>query len=159
MRMSGEQASRPLSQDTVRVIRSWYQFKLTLREDSRMKDLLLCLKPNQRKGSKPRCHWLTHGTRKQVAKRLTKLTSPWGIVSENDYWMPEGFCDIEEAQLHKATKLLPQEHCDKLDKWWLAEPCEESQTPNFDIASTCTIKGTKGMLLVEAKAHSTELKV
>ncbi len=124
-----------------------------------MKDLLLCLKPKQRKGSKPRCHWLTHGTRKQVAKRLTKLTSPWGTVSANDHWMPEGFCDIEEAQLHKATKLLPQEHCDKLTKWWLAEPSEESKTPNFDIASTGTIKGKKGMLLVEAKAHSAELKV
>lgn len=124
-----------------------------------MNHLLKKLPCDRRKGSKPRCHWLTHGTREQVAKRLTKLLSPWGKVSADNRWMPEGFCDIEEAQLHKATKLLPQEHCDKLDKWWLAESSEKSQTPNFDIASTCTIKGTKGMLLVEAKAHSAELKV
>ena len=31
-------------------------------------------------------------------------------------------------------------------------------TPNFDIASTCTIDGSAGLLLVEAKAHETELK-
>ena len=30
-------------------------------------------------------------------------------------------------------------------------------TPNFDIASTCTIDGAPGILLVEAKAHHTEL--
>src|SRR5215217_4056296 len=30
--------------------------------------------------------------------------------------------------------------------------------PNFDIASTCTIGGAPGLLLVEAKAHDQELK-
>ena len=124
-----------------------------------MKDLLLCLKPNQRKGSKPRCHRFTHGTREQVARRLTKLIRPWGTVSADDCWMPEGFCQIEEAQLHKATKLLPQEQCNILGKWWFAEQNECSKSPSFDIASTCTINGTEGMLLVEAKAHSAELKV
>ena len=51
-------------------------------------------------------HWLTHGTRKQVAKQLTKLTSPWGIVSENDYWMPEGFCDIELRQQSEQKRMI-----------------------------------------------------
>ena len=32
------------------------------------------------KGSKLRCHLLTHGTCKQVAKRLTKLVEPYGVV-------------------------------------------------------------------------------
>jgi len=31
-------------------------------------------------------------------------------------------------------------------------------TPNWDIASTCTIDGKRGLLLVEAKAHHKELK-
>jgi len=31
-------------------------------------------------------------------------------------------------------------------------------TPNWDIASTCTIEEKPGLLLVEAKAHDTELK-
>ncbi len=120
-----------------------------------MKDLLLCLKPKQRKGSNPRCHWLTHGTRKQVAKRLTKLTSPWGIVSENDYWMPEGFCDIKEVQLHTATGLLPCKIRDKLDDWWLVD--KRGTRPQWDIASTCKVNGSDGILLVEAKAHTKEL--
>ena len=124
-----------------------------------MRFLLDKLPDDRRKGSKPRCHWLTYGTRDQVAKRLTRLATPWGTVSAHDHWMPEGFCDIEEAQLHKATKLLPKQVCHRLGEWWLAEPNEKSKTPNFDIASTCTINGTNGMLLVEAKAHSTELKV
>ena len=126
-----------------------------------MKDLLLCLKPKQRKGSKPRCHWLTDGSREQVARRLTKLVSPWGRVSADDRWMPEGFRQVEEAQLHKATQLLPQEDCERLCKWWFAHPSEDSKSPNFDIASTCTIHDheAKGILLVEAKAHSAELKV
>ena len=124
-----------------------------------MNHLLKKLPSNRQKGSKPRCHWLTHGTREQVAKRLTKLVRPWGTVSADNCWMPEGFCDIEEAQLHKATKLLPQEYCEELRDWWLAEPSECSKTPEFDIACTCTINGTEGILLVEAKAHSAELKV
>ena len=35
------------------------------------------------RGSKPRCHWLTHGTHEQVAKRLTELIEPYGKVSSS----------------------------------------------------------------------------
>ena len=124
-----------------------------------MEDRLFKLKPKQRKGSKPRCHWLTHGTREQVADRLTELVKPWGSVSADDHWMPEGFCQIEEAQLHKATKLLCHEERDRLSEWWLAVKSDESKTPNFDIASTYNVSGTKGILLVEAKAHTGEFLV
>ena len=111
------------------------------------------------KGSKPRCHWLTHGTREQVAKRLTELVEPYGKMSANDHWMPEGFCNIQEAQLDKACQLLPkQEERDKLRDWWLAVS-RNANTPNWDIAGTytCTIENKKGLLLVEAKAHAQEL--
>ena len=115
------------------------------------------LDSNAQKGSKPRCHWLTHGTREQVAMRLTELIEPYGKVSANDHWMPEGFCDTQEAQLDKACKLLPkQEERDKLRDWWLAVP-SNANTPNWDIASTCTVDGNKGLLLFEAKAHAQEL--
>ena len=110
-----------------------------------------------RRGSKPRCHWLTHGTREQAAKRLTELIEPYGKVSANDHWMPQGFCAIQEAQLDKACELLPkQEERDKLRDWWLVVP-RNANTPNWDIASTCTVRGSKGLLLVEAKAHTQEL--
>ena len=115
------------------------------------------LKP---KGSKPRCNWLTHGTPEQVASRLTKLVEPYGTVLVKDHWMPEGFCQIEEAELdkYKAQKLIPEkEQREKLSKWWLAFP-GGANTPNWDIASTCTLNGKCGLLLVEAKAHTEELK-
>ena len=48
--------------------------------------------------------------------------------------------------------------CEALGDWWLAVQSDDSQTPNWDIASTCTWDGHKGLLLVEAKAHTQELK-
>ena len=115
------------------------------------------LKPNERKGSKARCHWLTHGSRRQIADRLSRLVEPYGTVSTSDRWMPDGFDDPEEARLDRASKLLPnQADRDKLRDWWLAIP-GSANTPNWDIASTCSIDGKDGLLLVEAKAHTKEL--
>ncbi len=117
------------------------------------------LEPNDGKGSKPRCLWLTDGEPVQVARRLSELAEPWGYVSAGDQWMPEGFCRTEEAQMDKAWRLLPpvqERNC--LRQWWLAESGENTRTPTWDIASTCTVDGRKGFLLVEAKAHTKELK-
>ena len=72
--------------------------------------------------------------------------------------MPQGFDQVEEAQLHEATNLLPPQDCEALGDWWLAERSDGSKTPTWDIASTCTVDGHKGLLLVEAKAHTQELK-
>ncbi len=124
-----------------------------------MDRLLERLQRNQRKGSKPRCHWLTHGAPGQVASRLSELAGPWGSVSTDDHWMPEGFDLVEEAQLHKARRLLPPQDCEALGNWWLAAQSDDSKTPTWDIASTCTVDGRKGLLLIEAKAHTQELKV
>ncbi len=124
-----------------------------------MNTLLQNLKPNQRTGSKPRCHLLTHGAPEQVAERLTRLIAPHGMVESTDAWMPDGFDDVEEARLHDAPRLLdlnPYGHA--LKTWWLAVARSNSATPNWDIASTCTIGGSPGLLLVEAKAHHEELK-
>lgn len=119
-----------------------------------MPNLLDCLPDKCRRGSKPRCHLLTHGSRDQVAARLTDLIAPWGTVTEEDRWMPEGFGNIEEAQLHSADSLLPGGVRADLQSWWMAVA---ATTPNWDIASTCTIEGKSGLLLVEAKAHDEEL--
>ena len=43
----------------------------------------------------------------------------------------------------------------KLKSWWLAE--NKGNTPNWDIALSCDIKGKPGLVLVEAKAHVKEL--
>ena len=73
--------------------------------------------------------------------------------------MPEGFEQTEEAQLHEAARLLSPQECESLGDWWLAEQSYRSKTPNWDIASTCTVDGVRGLLIVEAKAHTQELKV
>ena len=125
-----------------------------------MNPLLLKLPSNRRTGSKPRCHWLTHGAPDQVAGRLTGLIEPWGSVSEKDCWMPEGYCRTDEPELHDETSILPDSEdylC--IRNWWFKKFTGGFQTsPSFDIASTCTIGNNKGILLVEAKAHTKELR-
>lgn len=117
------------------------------------------LKPKEQKGSKPRCHLLTHGTPEQVAERLTSLIAPFGLVSAKDNWMPLGFKNVTEAQLHKTPDLFDDDKlCQTLESWWLAVTNHNPTTPNWDIASSCTIDGKRGLLLVETKAHQKELK-
>jgi hypothetical protein len=118
-------------------------------------DLRLNLR--DRRGSKPRCHLLTHGSPDEVAARLTSLAAPFARVSSDDCWMPQGFAEIEEAQLHNAPRLLDPRISAQLRAWWLAPASQHAMTPNFDIASTCAIGGAPGLLLFEAKAHDEEL--
>src|SRR3990172_3290092 len=114
-----------------------------------MNDLLNLLKPKERRGSKPRCHFLTHGPAEEIAKRLTALIAQFGHVSASDRWMPQGFVQRQEAQLHKASRLLDSDTRARLAAWWLPASRDDLRTPNFDIASTCTICGVPGLLLVE----------
>jgi hypothetical protein len=71
--------------------------------------------------------------------------------------MPQGFDVTDEAELHNAPRLLPSEICKTLLSWWLVANEGNPRTPNWDIASTCSIGGKEGLLLVEAKAHDKEL--
>ena len=121
-----------------------------------MTDLLLSLKPKEHRGSKPRCHLLTHGSPEKVSVRLTRLIKPWGRVDGTDHWMPQGFTHTAEAQLGRADNLLAPAIGQALIDWWLAVP-NGARVPNWDIASTCTIEGKPGLLLIEAKAHDEEL--
>jgi hypothetical protein len=68
--------------------------------------------------------------------------------------MPRGFDELTEAQLHLSHELLPAKLCRQLETWWLER---RATTPNWDIASTCTIGDRQGLLLIEAKAHDAEL--
>jgi hypothetical protein len=112
------------------------------------------LNRKQQRGSSPRCHLFTHGSEQDVAARLTALAAPYASVAPTDHWMPEGFYNVTEAQLHQAHRLLPDHIRSQLRYWWLVYT---ATTPNWDIASTCTIEGRPGLLLVEAKAHAQEL--
>ena len=115
------------------------------------------LQRNQQRGSKPRCHLLTHGTPGAVAARLTALAAPFATVGPGDAWMPQGFAQVDEATLPEATRLLPEHVRGSLKQWWLAVSTTTTRTPNWDIASTCTVGGKPGILLIEAKAHDQEL--
>lgn len=110
-----------------------------------------------RRGSKPRCHWLTHGSREEIARRLTALVAPWASVSAADAWMPEGFDRRSEAQLHTCSSLLDASACDALGRWWLPRDHLAARTPNWDLAATCTMENRRAVLLIEAKAHDNEL--
>lgn len=122
-----------------------------------MNDLLLRLKEKERAGSKPRCHWMTHGSKAEVATRLTKLLSPWGKVTPEDHWLPDGFDNPTEAEFHKVTFL--DEPCrNRLTQWWLAVNNVKAKTPNLDLAGTCRVQGKVGIFMVEAKAHDAELR-
>jgi len=124
-----------------------------------MNNLLQKLESKQRTGSKARCHLLTHGSPEVIAERLTKMTAARGFVAATDCWMPLGFDDVNEAQLHNAPRLrVVNPHSQALNSWWLAVGSSNPRRPNWDIASECTIDGEPGLLLVEAKAHYKELK-
>jgi hypothetical protein len=121
-------------------------------------ELLATLPERQRRGSRARCVLLTSGSDEEVAGRLSDLASPFATVDpRRDRWMPRGFADPAEAKLGEALSLLSSDRREAITCWWLAVR-EHANTPNWDIASTATINGTQGLVLVEAKAHEAEIK-
>jgi hypothetical protein len=73
------------------------------------------------------------------------------LVTAGDFWMPQGNRKPDEAKLDIASRLLPDVELTGLKSWWLVVP-KGANTPNWDIATTCTFGSRKGVLLVEAKA-------
>jgi hypothetical protein len=109
----------------------------------------------QLRGSKQRCQKLTGLDKHKVASALTQLASPSNaIVTEKDKWMPCGPNKPQEARLGNRINLIPENIRADLVNWWLYKV---ANTPNWDIASQCTIANRKGLILIEAKAHYTEL--
>lgn len=115
---------------------------------------------DEQRGSKPRCHLLTDGTRAEVAGRLTELAKPYGSVSKAFNWAPCGFDNVEEVQLHKPNGLISAETSRDLRRWWFDTP--RGSGLFWDLASQCIVgtgsRARSGILLVEAKAHTGELK-
>ncbi len=122
------------------------------------------------RGSRPRCVLLMDGEKDEVASRLTRLVGLPGEVSvaPSDTWMPhgkpvrknDGSWDKKptaEARLDRPNSLVDPKIQKELQAWWLAVVRGAANTPNWDIASTCLIRGEGGLLLIEAKAHPSEL--
>ncbi len=43
-----------------------------------------------------------------------------------------------------------------LERWWLAHP-RAANVPNWDLIATCQVRGIRGLVLLEAKAHHGEV--
>lgn len=80
-------------------------------------------------------------------------------IDISDSWKPKGHNVDQEPKLHSfGPKALPSLiNWNELVDWWLVHK-GGAMTPNWDLASTCTIEGNKGLILVEAKANVPELK-
>ena len=109
------------------------------------------------KGSRLRCLMLTSMPRKQIARCLTELVQPYSVVdSLKNMWMPQGFLEQDEAKLGETELFLKPKDRDAVTDWWLnVKP--GANTPNWDLVATCRIEGKEGLILVEAKAHKSEL--
>lgn len=133
-----------------------------------MHELLLKLGERQRRGSRPRCLMLMEGKKEKVAKCLTELVALSDVVVPHDaFYMPTGLpfrlasgkwdmAPIKEAKLGAVDGFLTSEKRTGVSNWWLKVK-QGANTPNWDIASFCLIKGKPGILLVEAKAHHKEM--
>ncbi len=119
-----------------------------------MKNLTL----DRLRGSLLRCLLMMNFPRHHTAELLTSLMQlPNAVISsDSDFWMPRGLRDYRETTLVDSSDFLTPDRCKALTDWWL-EKLRGANLPNWDIASTCTIEGIKGLLLVEAKAHDKEL--
>lgn len=86
------------------------------------------------------------------------IRSTGAIVQATDVWMPRGYNDPEEARLEQhGSRILPTVNWQALQDWWLV--CKPgANTPNWDLVSACALQGQKGLVLIEAKAHTQELK-
>jgi hypothetical protein len=110
------------------------------------------------RGSRLRFLMLTSSPKEQVAKTLNDLVCPWASVDpSHDQWMPMGFLHPIEAKLGECEQFLPVKERELLTQWWLKVP-EGANTPNWDLVSWCKIEGVPGLIIVEGKAHTGELK-
>ena len=98
--------------------------------------------------------------RSNFIDQLSRLLYPTGaIVQTTDVWMPKGHSEPEEARLRQlGTEILPGLDWKAIQDWWLVHK-RGANTPNWDLASTCTIQRRRGLVLIEAKAHTNELKI
>jgi hypothetical protein len=101
---------------------------------------------------------MTNFPRHYTAEVLTSLVQlPDSVISSDcDFWMPRGLTEYRETTLVDNSDFLTPDRRKALTDWWL-EKLRGANLPNWDIASTCTIEKTKGLVLVEAKAHDKEL--
>lgn len=113
---------------------------------------------SQRKGSQMRCLQMTSGDRSAVAAALGALIDGYGDIGPSDRWAPKGFREPAEIRLDEAQGFVKSaEQRARLRDWWIGPGVMKMRTPSWDLVSTCRLGGAPGLMLVEAKAHLSEL--
>jgi hypothetical protein len=108
-----------------------------------------------------RKHVLDWTSRPEFAVELLRPVLPVECrLSAKSSWMPRGYGSPDEARLDTfGPQSLPHSTLwSTLRSWWLAHE-RGANTPNWDIAATCELEGTRGLILVEAKANVPELSI
>jgi hypothetical protein len=108
-----------------------------------------------------RKHVLDWTSQPNFVEELLELAAPVACRRlPKSLWMPKGRDDGIEARLETFGPLAMLDHpaWPALTKWWLRHPAH-ANTPNWDIALSCEVEGTPGLILVEAKANIPELGV
>jgi hypothetical protein len=100
-----------------------------------------------------------NGVKSIIIERLDRLArfAASTSTSGSEAWLPEGLLNAAEPKLGETQDFLNPEIREKLTSWWLVNR-RGANTPNWDVVSSCTIEGIEGLILIEAKAHDTELK-
>ncbi|CAN5514922.1 hypothetical protein BH10BAC5_BH10BAC5_24000 [soil metagenome] len=79
-------------------------------------------------------------------------------ISKTDIKYPDPFTTGEVELRDFLRENFDPAIAKDLEDWWLGSSIKKYLTPKWDLISTCTIAGQKGILLVESKAHWDELK-
>lgn len=106
-----------------------------------------------------RKHVLDWTSQPEFLSELFALVSPVACRRvPSTRWMPKGHTDKIEARLETfGPKAYPGHRAwPVLTKWWLQHPVR-ANTPNWDVAVSCEVDGTPGLILLEAKANVPEL--
>lgn len=107
--------------------------------------------------SRMRCLEMTNNKYARTAEIFSQLIEGYGTVDSSDTWAPRGPDAPAEIRIDEATGFLKSpDHKTELRNWWTGEVVG-ARTPTWDIASSCTVNGVKGILLIETKAHIGEL--
>jgi hypothetical protein len=121
-----------------------------------MKGKPIVLHDEELSGSRLRCLLATSLPDAIVADWLSRMVAPHATVDAKDQWMPRGLKAADEAKLGETSGFLTDAQRETITAWWLKQR-GGANTPNWDIVSTCEVEGKRGLILVEAKAHTGEL--
>jgi hypothetical protein len=116
-------------------------------------------RPRQYRGS--RKHVLDWTSRESFSEELLALIHP---VWDDNFvkplaWMPRGYREPDEARIHRFGREVWPDHSawPAIEDWWLTHK-RGANTPNWDLVLAAEVSGQPALILVEAKAHVSELK-